>query len=238
MPAGFHSATSFVEANALFQFETDATALDGFTNVLGFYLDSWGDKPLSDEQLLNIADNAANVARELLDEQVYDRYSTTDRTYTLRSSIRTDTSDGNINVFSDARAPNGYPYAGSIEYGFHPYGHDDFIPPRPFLRPALEYAINATRTSWFTNVEYMVEAMKRNELSLSHFNGKTAIGASRRNWGRNIAERTGSAQSAMMRNAASAGRSRGNYSHAKNQAEYGTAKGAYRGIWDIDRGYR
>ena len=100
MPAGFHSATSFVEANALFQFETDATALDGFTNVLGFYLDSWGDKPLSDEQLLNIADNAANVARELLDEQVYDRYSTTDRTYTLRSSIRTDISDGNINVFS------------------------------------------------------------------------------------------------------------------------------------------
>ena len=236
MPTGFHSATSFVEANALFQFETDATALDGFTNVLGFYLDSWGDKPLSDEQLLNIADNAANVARELLDEQVYDRYSATDRTYTLRSSIRTDTSDGNINVFSDARAPNGYPYAGSIEYGFHPYGHDDFIPPRPFLRPALEYAINATRAEWRTNVDYMVEALRKNELSLSHFNYRTNVGASRRNWGKNIAARTDATQTGRMRVAAAAGRSRGNYSNARNQERYGTAKGAYRSIWDIDRG--
>lgn len=230
MPTGFHSATSFVEANALFQFETDATALDGFTNVLGFYLESWGNKPLADSQLENIAKNAANIAQELISDQ-----GAVD-TGTLQGSIKTDTSDGNINVFSDARAPNGYPYAGSVEYGWHPYGHDDFIPPRPFLRPALEYAINATRAEWQTNVDYMVEALRKNELSLSHFNYRTDVGASRRNWGKNIAARTDSKQTGRMRAAAAAGRSRGNYSHARNQERYGTAKGAYRSIWDIDRG--
>lgn len=230
MPTGFHSATSFVEANALFQFETDATALDGFTNVLGFYLESWGDKPLADSQLENIAKNAANIAQELISDQ-----GAVD-TGTLQGSIKTDTSDGNINVFSDARAPNGYPYAGSVEYGWHPYGHDDFIPPRPFLRPALEYAINATRAEWRTNVDYMVEALRKNELSLSHFNYRTDVGASRRNWGKNIAARTDATQIGRMRIAAAAGRSRGNYSHARNQERYGTAKGAYRSIWDVDRG--
>ena len=236
MPRDFHSATSFVEANALFQLETDTTALDGFTNVLGFYLDAWGDKPLSDEQLLSIANNAADVARELLDEQVYNTFSITPRTYTLRSSIKTDTNNGNINVYSDARAINGYPYAGSIEYGFHPYGHDDFIPPRPFLRPALEYAINATRASWRANVDYMVDALRNNELALSHFNYRTDVGASRRNWGKNIAARTDALSAGRMRNATSAGRSRGNYSHSNNQERYGTAKGAYRNIWSVDRG--
>lgn len=231
MTTGFHSATSFVEANALFQFETDATALDGLTNVLGFYLGSWGDKPLSDSQLENIAKNAANIAQELISDQ-----GAVD-TGTLHESIRTDTSDGNVNVFSDARAPNGYPYAGSVEYGWHPYGHDDFIPPRPFLRPALEYAINATRAEWRTNVDYMVEALRKNELSLSHFNYRTDVGASRRNWGKNIAARTDSIQTGRMRVAAAAGRSRGNYSHARNQERYGTAKQAYRSIWDVDGQY-
>lgn len=231
MPTGFHSATSFVEANALFQFETDATALDGFTNVLGFYLESWGDKPLTDSQLENIAKNAANIAQELISDQ-----GAVD-TGTLQESIKTDTSDGNINVFSDARAPNGYPYAGSVEYGWHPYGHDDFIPPRPFLRPALEYAINATRAEWRTNVDYMVEALRKNELSLSHFNYRTDVGASRRNWGKNIAARTDSTQIGRMRIAAAAGRSRGNYSHARNQERYGTEKQAYRSIWNVDGQY-
>ena len=224
----FHSATSFVEANALFQFD--------FENVLGFYLESWGDKPLSDSQLENIAKNAAEIAREL----VYDQDAVD--TGTLKESIRTDTSDGNINVFSDARAPNGYPYAGSVEYGWHPYGHYNFIPPRPFLRPALEYAINATRAEWSANVEYMVDALANNKLALSHFNHKTDVGASRRNWGKNIAERTSSKNTGRMKTAISSGRSRGKYAHSKNQERYGTEKQAYRSIWDVKgqyyRGYK
>ena len=234
----FHSATSDVISNGLFQLETDRSRLDGFTNVLGFYLDSWGDKPLSDEQLLNIAKNAASIARRLVNEQVYSTYSAIPRTYTLRDSIKADTSEGSINVYSDARAPNGYPYAGSIEYGFHPWGHSDFIQPRPFLRPALEYAINATRAGWRANVDMMVEALRTNNLALSHFNYKTDVGASRRNWGQNIAARTSSTSIGRMRAATQAGRSRGNYAHEVNRERYGTEKGAYRSIWDVDRGYR
>ena len=211
--------TQYSVMACIFQFDAE--------NVLGFFLESWGDRPLNDEQLLSIAKNAADIARELIVDQ-----GSVD-TGTLRDSIKTDTSDGNINVFSDARAPNGYPYAGSVEYGWHPYGHDDFIPPRPFLRPALEYAINATRAEWRANVDHMVEALKRNELSLSHFNYRTDVGASRRNWGMNIASRTNSTQLGRMRIATSAGRSRGNYSHEKNQERYGTEKGAYHSIWNV-----
>lgn len=237
-----HSATSSVVANGLFQLQTDASRFDGFTNVLGFYLDAWGDKPLSDEQLLNIAKNAASIARRLLDESVYSgvRYYGLDGgpTGRLKDSIHADTRDGSVNVYSDARAPNGYPYAGSIEYGFHPWGHSHFVQPRPFLRPALEYAITATRAGWRANVDAMVEALRTNELALSHFNYKTDVGASRRNWGQNIAARTSSTSIGRMRAAIQAGRSRGNYSHEVNRERYGTEKGAYRSVWDVDRGYR
>lgn len=234
MPEGFHSATSYVEANPLFRLETSAS-WDGYNNVLGFFLSSWGDKPLSDEQLEKIGADAVKVAQNLLDEQVYSHVGSSERTYKLWGSIKSDSRGGAVNVYSDARSPIGYPYAGSIEYGFHPYGHSTFIPPRPFLRPALEFAVNATRASWETNVEHMVRVLANNDLSLSHFLAySNDLGASRRNWGRNLQSHIDYNSMARMRGATTVGVNRGRYSHEVNQSRYGTEKGAYHRIWDVD----
>lgn len=235
MPEGFHSATSFVETNALFQLYTDRSEIDDCMNVLGFALETWGDKPLSDKQLKKIADDSAEIARKLLKEQVYEAGYSDNQTYRLLNSIKAETRRNDVVVYSDARSPKGYPYAGSIEYGFHPYGHDNFIPPRPFLRPALEFATNATRASWEANVKHMAEALRTNNLQLSHFDyAMQDIGASRRTWGQNITSHINSSSMSHFSRKTSEGISRGHYSHENNSLRYGTQKGAYKSIWDIE----
>lgn len=233
MPEGFHSATSQVKVSSLFQATTDMTEVDQCRNVLGFFLSSYGRNPLSHEQLMKIADDAKEVAWSLLYDQVYSGYASELQTETLLNSIKADARNG-VRIYSDARSPRGYPYAGSIEYGFHPWGHDTYIPPRPFLRPALEFAINATRASWENNVKHMVQALKTNQLNLSHFSyDKQRLGASRRTWSQHLTSHVTYDSTAAMRSASMTGISRGNYSYAKSSARYGIQRGAYKGIWDI-----
>lgn len=232
MSEGFHSATSSVIANPLFQLQNDTTEIDNCKNVLGFYLESWGKRPLSDEQLKEIAEHAKDISKTLLEERVYSMAANVDRTYTLMNSIRADTKGGSINVYSDARSPKGYPYAGSIEYGFHPWGRSHFVPPRPFLRPALEFAVNATRAGWKANVERLAYNMKYNRFELSHF-GNDVLGASRRTWGSNVSSHFNMGTANTANRSWMAGNNRGNYSYAHNHVYHGVQKGAYRSVWDI-----
>lgn len=232
MPEGFHSATSSIQANPLFQLQNDLEEVKNCENVLGFYLKALGKRPLSDEQLMQIAKQAKDISKTLLEERVYSMDSDVDRTYQLMESIHADTKGGNINVYSDARSPRGYPYAGSIEYGFHPWGHSHFVPPRPFLRPALEFAINATRAGWKANVERLAYNMKYNKFELSHF-GNDVLGASRRTWGSNASSHFNLGTANVANRSWLAGNNRGTYSYAHNQAYHGVQKGAYRSVWEI-----
>ena len=231
---GFHSATSNIRVDSLFQATTDNTQIDQCRNVLGFCLSSYGRKPLSDEQLAKIANDAVEVAWSLLYDNVYSySYGGNETTGTLLNSIKSDIRGG-IRIYSDARSPRGYPYAGSIEYGFHPWGKDTYIPPRPFLRPALEFAVNATRSSWENNMEYMTQAMLSNTLNISHFAyNMQRLGASRRTWNQKLTDHVTFESTSAMRDAGARGRAVGAYSYSRNSARYGVQKGAYKGIWDI-----
>lgn len=245
----FQSATAGVNAKPVFQLTTDNTEIDSFTNVLGFALESVGRKPLENYQLEEIARNAVTVAQQLLDSQVYTSIDNMEKRYrrteNLRRSIHHRNANNQIVIYSDARAPNGYPYAGSIEYGFHPWGHSHYVPPRPFLRPALEFAANATRASLEENIKQLLLNYRENTFSFSHFSPSKIIGASHRFWGTNVGKRFSSLDREHGWNIEKAyQQGRGNkdyngtynkYSGYKNYQRYGTERRQYGTVWKINK---
>lgn len=58
----------------------------------------------------------------------------------LLNSFHQETSQTSVNVYNDAQNKSGQFYAGHVEFGSHPFGHSKYMPPRPYLRPALRTA--------------------------------------------------------------------------------------------------
>lgn len=164
--ADFKKATGKFEAKPVFYLETDYTQVDDFIDVIGFALEELSDKPVRDGQLLEIANYAVSTARQLVDMYLSERKTTN----TLRNSINAKESNNQITIYADARdAKTGYPYGLSFEYGFHPYGGPTYVPARPFLRPALEFAADATRMTFQDNVEQLITNLEKNMWASTHF---------------------------------------------------------------------
>ena len=238
------SSTSGVSAKPVFQMETDYGDFQQFENVLGFMISTIGKNPLktldNDNQLEYIAKNAVSMAQELLEESVYSNIMG-DHTWDLYHSIKyRKDSNSQIILYSDARdRKTKYPYAGSIEYGFHPWGHNTYVPPRPFLRPALQFAATATRASLEAAIQQMFLNYRDNNFGLSHFgNSANIIGASRRYWGVNASGRFTNLKLEDRINfyrAQTSGRNSGKYSEWRNSMRYGTERRQYSNVWKIDK---
>lgn len=177
--AGLQPSTTSITAEPVFHLKTDYTEVDQFTDILGFAIAELQDNPLRQGQLQEIANYAVSAAKQLV--QMHEAV----QTRTLLNSIGSKSSNNQIVIYADARAPTtGYPYAASIEYGFHPYGKSTYVPARPFLRPALEFAANATRTSFENNVQELIKGFHTNKWELTHFTpGKQTLGVTRSFWG-------------------------------------------------------
>lgn len=177
--ANLQPSTTSITAAPVFHLETDYTEIDQFTDILGFAIAELQDNPLREGQLQEIANYAVSTAKQLV--QMYEAV----QTKTLLNSIGSKSSNNQIVIYADARAPTtGYPYAASIEYGFHPYGKSTYVPARPFLRPALEFAANATRASFKNNVQQLLENFEGNKWALTHFTSKEQkLGVTRSFWG-------------------------------------------------------
>lgn len=164
--ADFKKSTGKFEANPVFLLETDRSQVDNFIDVMGFALKELQNEPVRKGQLMEIANYAVSTARQLV--QVY--LSGKSTTGTLERSINAKESHNQIILYADARDPiTGYPYGLSFEYGFHPYGRSAFVPARPFLRPALEFAANATRMTFQENVEQLITNLQKNTWNFTHF---------------------------------------------------------------------
>lgn len=160
------SATAKFEAKPVFQLETDYTEVDNFIDVMGFALKELSDSPVRQGQLVEIANYAVSIARQLVEMHLGGKKTTN----TLHDSINAKESNNQIVLYADARdAITGYPYGLSFEYGFHPYGRSTYVPARPFLRPALEFAANATRTTFENNVEQLILNFENNKWKSTHF---------------------------------------------------------------------
>ena len=130
--------------------------------------------PVSTTTLERIAEFATQYAKDLVIEQ--GAVSTIPK-YHLKDSIKWRTSGNQIQIYSDIRDDiTQYPYAGSVEYGFHPWGRSKFIPPRPFLRPALQLALDLTKSNFETATMYMLDniGLFNNFHGLDMFTTKTS----------------------------------------------------------------
>ena len=134
-------------------------------NVLGYMLESYQSEPVPLKTLKRIAEYATQYARDLVVEQ--GAVSTIPKNH-LKDSIKYRVAGNQVQIYSDIRDDfTQYPYAGSVEYGFHPWGHSKFIPPRPFLRPAMQLALDLTEG----NFEYATAQMLYTGIETGRFIG-------------------------------------------------------------------
>lgn len=177
--ARLQPSTTSITAEPVFHLETDYTEIDQFTDILGFAIAELQDNPLRQGQLQEIANYAVSTAKQLV------QMHGATQTKTLLNSIGAKPRNNQIVIYADARDPiTGYPYGASVEYGFHPYGKSAYVPARPFLRPALEFAANATRASFENNVKELITSFHDNKWALTHFTpGRQTLGVTRSFWG-------------------------------------------------------
>lgn len=124
---------SFLETNGLFQVNVGTEEAKEFVNAMGVILKNNGF--LSYEEMDAIGHNTKEFAQALAPKA----------TGALIESINYKvTKNNSLEVFATAERL-GYPYGASIEYGYHVRGGNTFVEPRPFMRPALQYATELTR---------------------------------------------------------------------------------------------
>ena len=126
------------QTRGIFQVHIHTKEVNEVVNALGFALKNMQDEPIPREIMEIIGHNTVEFAKGLAPIRTSRLHDSIN--YHIRGSSGRET----LEVFATAENL-GYPYGASIEYGFHPHGGDYFVPPMPFLRPALEYATLLTK---------------------------------------------------------------------------------------------
>lgn len=124
-----------LQTNGLFQVNIGTEDAKEFINAMGIILKN--DGFLSYDEMDAIGHNTKAFAQALAPED----------TGTLANSIDykvIKSKNNSLEVFATADKL-GYPYGASVEYGYHVRGGNTFVQPRPFIRPALQYATELTK---------------------------------------------------------------------------------------------
>ncbi len=85
---------------------------------------------------------------------------------TILNSFEQNTNSTSVDVYNTAQNTHGQYYAGHVEFGSHPFGKPKYMPPRPFLRPALRTAAVLSRGQL---VEDAVATLFSSEIVNRHF---------------------------------------------------------------------
>lgn len=147
-----YSTLDTLTAEGMFNITVDVGDVSRIQNVLGIAIEKLSESPVTKEQLEYIGATSVDYAKQLM---------------TIQGAIQTKTaynsvkwrmpSNNRLEIYDDATSWNNYPYPASIEYGFHPFGGSKYIPPRPFLRPAIKYAQLLTKYSIQDTVQQMFQ---------------------------------------------------------------------------------
>lgn len=124
---------AFLDTNGLFQANIGTDEVKEFVNAMGVILQNNGF--LSREEMDAIGHNTKEFAQALAPKASGTLIESIDYRITNNNSLE---------VFATADKL-GYPYGASVEYGYHVRGGSTFVEPRPFMRPALQYATELTR---------------------------------------------------------------------------------------------
>ena len=111
--------------------------------------------PMSKEDLEPIAKASVTYANELV--KAYGAVTNIKGKRHLVESTKYIVGDNYLQLYNNVTDPKTYyPYAASMEFGFHPFGRS-FFPPRPFLRPAFEFAKENTKESLAQSTKNILE---------------------------------------------------------------------------------
>lgn len=123
----------YLNTSGIFQANIGTEEAKEFVNAMGALLSNNGF--LSREQMDAVGHNTKAFAQALAPKMSGRLIESID--YKV-------TSDNSLEVFATADRL-GYPYGASVEYGYHVRGGNTFVEPRPFMRPALQYATELTK---------------------------------------------------------------------------------------------
>lgn len=136
----YYRPTDKLTMSGIFQAHVDTEELNKVQAAFGFALESLQKGDTNVARLDIVGDNAVKYAKQLLESQLKNP-----NRHQLKDSISysvTKTSGGGqrLEIFATAVNQQGVPYGTFVEYGSHPGGGPTYVQPKPFIRPALEFA--------------------------------------------------------------------------------------------------
>ena len=147
-----YSTIDTLTAEGLFNITVDIGDVSRIQNVLGIAIERLSNSPVTKEQLEYIGATSVDYAKQLITIQgAIDTRKAHDSIHWRMPS------ENRLEIYDDATSWNNYPYPASIEYGFHPFGSSKYVPPRPFLRPAIKYAQLLTKYTIQDSIQQMFQ---------------------------------------------------------------------------------
>lgn len=137
----YYNSVGRVDMGGIFTAHIDASNLTKTQAAFGFVLEELKAGKIDVGKLNIVGDNAVKYAQQLLDSQVRDSSTGYLKNSIAYNVIRDNTSGKqSLEIYATAVNQSGIPYGTFVEYGSHPGGGPTYIQPRPFLRPAIEFA--------------------------------------------------------------------------------------------------
>lgn len=162
----YYKDTNAIKATGFLSFSTNIGNITEVTEAFGVALELLQEDVKSKERLEAIAKNTVAYAQQLIKE--YPAWLSGD----LYRSVKYQVYGQEIRVYADATNQNGVPYGTFVEYGYHPFGGKKYIRPRPFIRPALEFATMNTRMNLEDTTEQVLLMAARGNLRDLHWTNK------------------------------------------------------------------
>lgn len=144
----YYNVTDTVTMSGLFQAHIDASDLTKMQTAFGFALESLKKGEIDTARLEIVGDNAVKYAQQLLEAQLKDP-SRKRLSESISSKVVKVGNTQRLEIYATAVNQSGVPYGTFVEYGSHPGGGETYVYPKPFLRPALEFA----RANTINNIE-------------------------------------------------------------------------------------
>lgn len=170
----YYNSVGRVDMGGLFSAHIDRTDLTKTQAAFGFFLEEIQAGKIDFGKLNIVGDNAVKYAQQLLESQIKDS-STGNLKNSIGYNVVTDSQSGkqSLEIYATAVNQSGIPYGTFVEYGSHPGGGPTYVQPRPFLRPAIEFARANTTNNIQETLKHIFENITKGDYKYAemHFSG-------------------------------------------------------------------
>lgn len=173
----YYRSTGNMTMGGMFAAHIDADRLFKTQEAFAFVLEEMKAGEIDVGKLDIVGDNAVKYARQLLDSQIYG-YSTGALKNSIGYSVvKNESGKQSLEIYASAVNKQGIPYGTFVEYGSHPRGGATYVQPRPFLRPAIEFARANTVNNIQETLKHIFEDITRGDYRYTnmHFSDKKEI---------------------------------------------------------------